>query len=396
MNPELLVPAGNHEMLSTAINAGADAIYFGIKGLNMRANARNFTIDDIPQIAQKCHENNIKAYLAINTIIFDGELEDTEKIIQKASEANIDAIICWDLAVINLAKKYNLAIHLSTQASAANSLALAEYKKLGVKRVILARECTLYKIKNLNTNLEIETFIHGAMCVAISGRCFMSQYLYGKSANRGECIQPCRRKYEITDPETKKQLELDNHYVMSPKDLCTIDIIDKLLEANIHSFKIEGRNRSPEYVKTTIEAYKEAIQAHKNNQLTKELKEKLKQKLKTVYNRDFSTGFYMGTPIDEWANQYGSKSTLLKEFVGKVVNYYKKPEVAEINIETNQIDKGDTLLIQGETTGCVETTAEEMQLHDKQTDQAKKGQNIGIKTPFVRRNDKVYVLRKRK
>lgn len=395
MKPELLAPAGNWEMLSTAIDAGADAIYFGIEGLNMRAGAKNFTIDDIQEIVEKCHEKNIKTYLAINTIIFDEELLNTEKIIQKASEAKIDAIICWDLAVVSLAKKYELEIHLSTQASAANSLALEQYKKLGISRIILARECSLEQIKNLNTDLEIETFIHGAMCVAISGRCFMSQYLYGKSANRGECIQPCRREYKIIDPETKEELQLQNHYVMSPKDLCTIDIIDKLIDTGINSFKIEGRNRSPEYVRTTIKAYKEAIEAHVKKQLTPNLKKKLKEQLRTVYNRDFSTGFYLGKPANDWCDSYGNKSTKVKEYIGKVINYYKKPQVAEIYIETGRFNKDDKLLVQGPTTGSIELTACSIQLHDNEVNKASKGQTIGIKSPLVRKNDKVYIFKDR-
>ena len=390
---EILAPAGNWEMLTAAINAGADAVYFGIQGLNMRANAKNFTIDDLPEIINKCHQNNVKAYLAINTIIYDTELEKTKQIISKAK--GIDAIICWDLAVIKLARENNIPVHLSTQGSAANSLAISEYKKLGVTRIVLARECSIEDIKNLNTDVELEAFIHGAMCVAVSGRCFMSQYLYGKSANRGECIQPCRRSYNITDPETHKELELDNHYVMSPKDLCTINIIDKLIEAHVKAFKIEGRNRSPEYVKTTVEAYKSAINAYNEGRLTKELKEKLKLKLKKVYNRDFSTGFYLGKPIDEWTNQYGSKATHVKEYIGRVINYYKKPKVAEIYIETGSFEKGNTLLIQGPTTGSVEIIADSIQYHDKEVNISKKGQSVGIPTPLVRKNDKVYIWKKR-
>lgn len=395
MKPELLAPAGNWEMLSTAIQAGADAVYFGASGLNMRANARNFSIDEIPKVTNKCHENNVNAYLAVNTIVFDEEIEHIKNIIQKAAEAKLDAVICWDLAIIRLAREQNLPIHLSTQASGANSLAIEEYKNLGVTRVNLARECSLEQIKNLKTDVELEAFIHGAMCVAVSGRCFMSQYLYGKSANRGECIQPCRRSYEIRDPETGKQLQLDNHYVMSPKDLCTIDIIDNLIEAGIKAFKIEGRNRSPEYVKNTVESYKEAIEAYEYNELNENLKKNLKEKLSTVYNRGFSTGFYLGKPNDEWTDAYGSKSTYVKEYIGRVLNYYKKPQVAEIKIETGEINKGDILLIQGPTTGCLQVEAVSMQINDETVDRAEKKESVGVLCELVRKNDKVYVFRER-
>ncbi len=361
----------------------------------MRAKARNFSIDDIPEIAIRCHDNKIKAYLAINTIVYDYEVEEIEKIIREASRSKIDAIICWDLAVLAIAKKNNMSVHISTQASVANSLAIKEYEKLGVSRVILARECSLEQIRNMKTGLEIESFIHGAMCVAVSGRCFMSQYLYGKSANRGECIQPCRRKYKVKDPETGEELELDNHYVMSPKDLCTIDIIDKLIESNISSFKIEGRNRSPEYVKTTVKVYREAVEAHKNGLLTPKLKHKLKEELRTVYNRDFSSGFYLSTPINQWSDSYGSKATKVKEYIGKVTNYYKKPEVAEIKIETSGLNVGDEILIQGPTTGSMEIKVDSIQLNDSPVKKAYKGQVIGLPAGLTRKNDKVYTFRYR-
>jgi len=395
MKPELLAPAGNWEMLSAAINAKADAVYFGIKGLNMRAKAGNFKIDELSKVIKKCHDNNVKAYIAINTIVFDKELSYIEKIIHKAKDANVDAIICWDMAVISIANKYKLPVHLSTQASAANSLAIEKYKELGVKRVILARECSIEHIKNLETDVELEVFIHGAMCVAVSGRCFMSQDLYGKSANRGECIQPCRRSYNIEDPETGKELELNNYYVMSPKDLCTIDIIDSLIDSGIKSFKIEGRNRSPEYVKTTVESYREAIESYYNKTLNSELKRKLKEKLKTVYNRGFSTGFYLGIPINEWCNTYGSKSTKVKEYIGRVSNYYKKAGVSEIKMETGTLCKGDIILIQGPTTGSIETQVYSIHLEDKDIEKAFKGDSVGIPTKLARKNDKVYVFKTR-
>lgn len=396
--PEILAPVGNFEMLSAAINAGTDAIYFGIRGLNMRAGASNFDTDSIEKITTKCHENNIKAYLCINTIIFEEEIEKIKSLLTIAKDNRIDAIICWDLSVLKLAKDLDLEVHLSTQASSANSIAINEFKKLGVSRVVLARECSLNHIVEIskNTDIEIEVFIHGAMCVAVSGRCFMSENLYGKSANRGECIQPCRRSYDLKDPETHKELSLSNHYVMSPKDMCTIDIIDKIIDTGVSCLKIEGRNRSPEYVKKTVEVYKAARDEHLSGTLTKERKDELKSKLKEVYNRDFSDGFYMGKPISEWSDVYGSKSTKVKKFIGTVENYFKKPQVAEIKINTGELSLGDTIMIIGPTTGCLEYECTSMQINDTPVDKVKKGQSVGIKIEtIVRKNDQVYIWENR-
>lgn len=396
--PEILAPVGNFEMLSAAINAKADAIYFGVRGLNMRAGASNFDLKEIEEIVFRCHDNNVKAYLCINTIIFEEETEKIHKILKEAKRTNIDAIICWDLSVLKLARDLDLEVHLSTQASSANSIAINEFKKMGVSRVVLARECSLNHIKKIkeNTNVEIEVFIHGAMCVAVSGRCFMSENLYGKSANRGECIQPCRRSYNIQDPETHKELELSNHFVMSPKDMCTIDIIDKILDTGVSCMKIEGRNRSPEYVKNVVEVYRTARNEHLNGTLTKQIKSKLKERLKEVYNRDFSDGFFMGKPIGEWCDTYGSKSKKVKQFIGTVVNYFKKPQVAEIKLNTGKLSIGDTILIIGPTTGCIEHKCKSMQINDKNVESIKKGESVGIKIDtIVRKNDQVYIWQSR-
>ena len=332
---ELLSPAGSWESLQAAIQAKADSIYFGIKSFSMRVNAKNFEETELKKVVIECHKNKIKVYLTMNTIMYENELEKLTRILEKAKSANIDAVICWDYSIIKLCKKLNIPIHLSTQASVSNSEAVNLYKKLGVERIILARECSLEQIKRIKqkTNIEIETFVHGAMCVAMSGRCLISQFLFNKSANKGDCLQPCRRQYITKDIETGDELKLDNNYIFSPKDLCTIPIIDKLIDAGIDTFKIEGRNRAPEYVKTVTEVYRQAIDSHHEGKLTKQLKEKLIEKLKTVYNRKFHTGFYLGTPTsDDFTDLYGSASKTQKIYIGFVKNYYKEPKVAEIKI----------------------------------------------------------------
>jgi len=393
---EILAPVGNHEMLSAAINSGADSIYFGISGFNMRAGAKNFMPDEMKTIVSKCHTNGLKAYLALNTIIFEHELEKVKSILKLAKDSGVDAVICYDMAVARFAEKLKIDVHISTQASVSNSSAADVYKKLGAKRIVLARECSLKDIKKIKKkDIEIEVFIHGAMCVSESGRCFMSEHLYGKSANRGECIQPCRRAYKITDTETKKELVLDNNYVMSPKDMCTIMFIEKLIDAGINCFKIEGRNRSPEYVKITVEVYKQAIELYSQKKLTLAKKKQLYKKLQKVYNRGFSDGFYMGKPIGDWAESYGSQSTMVKEYVGYVVNYFKTPKVAEIKLQSGHVKLGDKILIIGPTTGCVEEKITSMQVNKKPIKSAKKPGTFALKIPLVRKNDKVYLWKKR-
>lgn len=270
MKPELLSPVQDFVSLQAAIEAGADAVYFGINELNMRLNAKNFQLKQLDEVAKLCHKNKVKSYLALNSIVYDNEINKLKDILNKAKKSKIDAIICWDFSVINEANKLNLPIHISTQASLSNFEAVKTLKKSfkNIKRVILARELSLsqidsiiYKLKKEKIKVEIEVFIHGAMCVSISGRCFLSQEIFGKSANRGDCLQPCRRKYIIKDVEENHELELGEEYIMSPKDLCALPFIDKLIQANISSFKIEGRNRSPEYVKVVTEVYREAIDA---------------------------------------------------------------------------------------------------------------------------------------
>ena len=392
--PELLSPAGDYASLIAAIKAGADAIYFGIDELNMRMNAKNFKLNELNKIASLCHKNNVKAYLTLNTIIYDEEAKEVKKILDKAKKFKIDAIIAWDLSIIEEARKRKIPIHLSTQASVANTNAAKLFKSLGMKRIVLARELSLEQIKKIKKNLpklEIECFIHGAMCVSISGRCLISHSLFGKSANRGECLQPCRRKYKIIDIEEGHELELGESQVISPKDLCTLSFIDKLIKAKIDAFKIEGRNRSPEYVKTVVECYKKAIDSYFEKKFNKKLAEELINKLKTVYNRDFSSGFFMGKPVNEWVDVHGSKAVQKKIAIGRIENFYSKKNVANIKILSGDLKKGDKILIMGEKTGVIEEIVDSMEINHRKIEIAKKGQNAGLLLKNkAREGDEVY------
>lgn len=391
---ELLAPAGNLEMLISAIQAGADAVYFGLKEFSMRANARNFSISDLDKINQICKPRKIKKYLTINTIIYDKEIPKIEKIIEKIKN-KIDAIICWDLSIIEICNKYKIPFHVSTQASIANSQAARFYKKLGAERIILARELNLKQIKKISKipGIKIETFIHGAMCVALSGRCFTSQFLFNKSANRGQCLQPCRRAYTITDDEGNK-LKLENSRVMSAKDLYTLPFIEKLKKAGIYSFKIEGRGRDARYVDTVVRIYRQALDKEKLNQ--KEIQELLKE-LEKVYNRKFSSGFYLKVPTaDDFSSTENSSATEIKHFIGKVTHYYPKIKVATVKL-SSKIKQKDKIIITGKTTGIVYTKINKIEKEKKEIKEAKKPEEVGIKVPSkVRKNDEVYVIKNNK
>jgi len=318
---ELLSPAGDWISLRAAAEAGCDAVYFGVKSLNMRASAKNFSVSELPKITKFCQNKKIKAYLVVNTIIYEKELNKVRKILAKAKKSEVDAVICWDMSVVKLAKKIGLDVHLSTQASVSNSEAAKFYKNAGVKRIILARECSLKDIKDIrkNAGVEIEVFVHGAMCVSLSGRCFLSQEIFQKSANRGECLQPCRRKYLVKDVEEGHCLELGQDYIMSPKDLCALPFLDKILKTKVDALKIEGRTRSPEYVKVTTECYRQSINSISAKKFSKQLVKKLMKKLSTVYNRGFSSGFFRGLPTnDDFAHVYGNKAERKKVYIGKV------------------------------------------------------------------------------
>ena len=394
--PELMAPAGDWTMLRAAVQSGANAVYFGIDKLNMRAKAKNFYLRDLKKIAEFCRTNNVLTYLTLNSIVYESELKQVEKIISKAKESGIDRIICWDLSVIEICKKYDMPFCISTQASISNSLSIDFYKRIGAVRIVLARECTLSDIKKIRkrTDLEIEVFVHGAMCVAVSGRCFMSHHLFDKSANRGECIQPCRREYEIYDPAIGKSLIIGKDYVLSPKDLCTIEFIDKIIETGVDSLKIEGRKRSPEYVATTVSVYRRAIDLYFKKKLTSKIKKELLEELQTVYNKGFSSGFYFGSPSSEdYASVEGSLATKKKKYIGRVLNFYKKNNVAHILIEAGQIKTNDEILVIGETTGVTQQKILSLKVNDSEGASAKKGDEITIMiNSLVRRNDKVYKL----
>ena len=391
---QLLAPVGNRSMLTAAVKAGCDAVYFGIQGMNMRAAASNFSLEEINEIVQYCHEHNVKAYCAVNIIIYENELEQLKTTLQKLKEAHVDAIICWDFAVVKLAKELGLEIHLSTQASVSNSEAANFWKQQGIIRIVLARECSLEDVKKIKeqTGLEIEVFVHGARCISYSGRCFMSQELFNKSANRGECLQSCRREYKVIDEEGQEMI-MDNNFIMSAKDLCALPLLPQL-EADC--LKIEGRNRGAQYVHTVVSAYREALDAIKNNTFTEELITKLTAKLKTVYNKDFSTGFLIDYPHHQRSDLYGSKSTTQKVQLGKVSNFYNKIGVAEFKVESGSFSLGDKLAFEGPTTGYIEIIVEEIHTDNGKIESAEKSNLISIKvSEKVRENDKVFLIKER-
>ena len=394
--PELLAPAGNWAMLNTAIKSGANAIYFGVKQLNMRAAAGNFDISELDEIVKVCAESNVKAHLTLNTIVYENELGELDEIIRAAKQAGIELIICWDMSVIQKCMEHQVPFCISTQASISNSASIKFYENLGASRVVLARECTLDKIRDIKSKskIEIETFVHGAMCVAVSGRCFMSHELFGKSANRGECLQPCRREFEVIDKDQSGSLVLGEDYVMSPKDLCTIEILDKLIEAGIDSFKIEGRKRAPEYIAKVVSTYRQAIDLYFDGKLTPEIKKQFVEELQKVYNRGFSTGFYLGIPsTKDFANIYGSAATTKKSYVGKVVNYYKKSNVVSVKLEADAMSVGETIYIIGNTTGTIELKIDRLMLDEKELTTSEKGTEITFKcSELVRPNDRIYKI----
>ena len=394
MKPELLAPAGNWESLTAGVEAGCDAVYLGTKLLNMRATANNFELTELKKVVDYCHKNKVKVFVTLNTIVFDNEFEQVDKVLEAVKESKADAVICWDMGVMKRALKYDFEVHISTQMSVANSEAIKFFEDLGISRIVLARELTLEQIKNLKTKIIKECFAHGAMCVAESGRCFTSQFLSGRSANRGDCLQPCRRRYNVRDVETGDELELENNYVMSPKDLCTLPILDKLVDAGIRSFKIEGRARSPEYVKTVIECYREALDSIKNKKFDKKLANKLMKKLESVYNRKFSSGFYLGTPTaDDFTDIHGSAATKKKIYAGRIKHFYDKVMVADILIESCELNINDNILVIGPTTGVIEQKADSMQINNKDVEKVEKGKHVGLKlNKKARKNDKVFIL----
>jgi U32 family peptidase len=401
---ELLAPAGSWESLIAAAQAGADAVYFGVEQLNMRARSSfNFTKEDLPEIMNVAKKNGIRAYLTINTVIYDHELLIMRDLIDQAKKAGVNAIIASDQSVMDYAFKSGVEVHLSTQLNISNIDTLRFYSNFA-DVVVLARELNLDQVSKISKGLElqdikgpsgkplkIEMFAHGALCMSISGKCYLSLHEYNHSANRGDCLQACRRSYLVTDTETGDQLEIDNEYIMSPKDLLTIHFINKLLDSGVRVLKIEGRARSPEYVKTVVTCYNEAINAVINGEYTQDKIEKWKEKLSTVFNRGFWDGYYLGQKLGEWSNVYGSKSTRKKVYCAKVTNYFEKINVAELLIETGELNAGDEVYIMGPTSGVLEFNASEIRVEDIPVQKADKGIRCSIPVPgIVRRGDKVY------
>jgi U32 family peptidase len=402
----LLAPAGDFEMLMAAIQGGANAIYFGVGKLNMRSgSAKNFTPDDLQAIVSKCHAFKLKAYLTLNTVIYDAEIEEAKSLLYQAREAGIDAIIASDPAVIEMARNLGLVLHISTQANISNIESIRFYSRYA-DVMVLARELSLEQTQSIASCIEsnnicgpsgnlvkLEMFIHGALCMAISGKCYLSLHQANVSANRGKCRQICRRSYEVTEKESGDKLLIDNEYIMSPKDLCTIDFLDQLINAGVTVLKIEGRGRSPEYVKTVTECYHEALIALEQGSYTKEKTEGWKNRLKEVYNRSFWDGYYLGRKTGEWSQTYGSNATTRKVYIGKGTNYFKKHGVAEFLIESRHINVGDRVLVTGPTTGVMEFIIPEIRVNLMGTQKSQKGEYCSIPVPAkVRRADKLYKI----
>lgn len=403
---EIMAPVGSRESLAAAIQAGANSIYFGIENLNMRArSAKTFTIEDLDEIASTCDKHGMKSYLTVNTIIYDKDMELMKAIVDAAKKANISAIIASDVAVMLYARSIGQEVHLSTQLNITNIESLRFYAQFA-DVVVLARELNLEQVSQIHQQIEkenicgpngelirIEMFCHGALCMAVSGKCYLSLHEMGHSANRGACMQICRRAYTVTDKDTGAELEIDNEYIMSPKDLKTIHFINKMIDAGVRVFKIEGRARGPEYVKVVVECYKEAIQAYLNNDFTEEKIEKWNQRLKTVFNRGFWDGYYLGQRLGEWSKNYGSEATERKVYVGKGVKYFSNIQVAEFMMQSGELDEGDKILITGPTTGAIYTTLKEPRVNLKPTQQVKKGESFSIKLEEkIRPNDKLYKI----
>ena len=403
---EIMAPVGSRESLAAAIHAGANSVYFGIGKLNMRAHSANaFGIDDLKEIASICHENGLKSYLTVNTIIYGEDIETMHEIVDAAKEAKISAVIASDVAVMTYCRKIGQEVHLSTQLNISNIEALKFYAQFA-DVVVLARELNMWQVKAIYDQIveehicgpsgnliRIEMFCHGALCMAISGKCYLSLNNANRSANRGDCIQLCRRGYEVRDIETGTELNIDNKYIMSPKDLKTIRFIDIMMNAGVRVFKIEGRARGPEYVHTVVKAYNEAINSVLDNTFTEDKKDKWDEELKTVFNRGFWDGYYQGQKLGEWCDVYGSKATERKVYVGKAVKYFSKIGVAEFVIESNELNVGDKILITGTTTGVIEEVVDEIRFDLEPVNCAVKGQHISFRVPGkVRPNDKLYKL----
>ena len=403
---ELMAPAGNFESLQAALDNGADSVYFGVEQLNMRARASvNFTLDDLPEIAKRCEAKGVRSYLTLNTIIYDHDLSIVKTLITQAKAANITAVIAMDQAVIAMAREKQMEVHISTQINVTN-IETVKFYALFADTMVLSRELSLRQVKKITEQIEkeqikgpsgklveIEIFGHGALCMAVSGKCYMSLHSQNSSANRGACKQNCRKKYTVIDQETGFEMELDNEYIMSPKDLCTIDFLDEVVDAGIKVLKIEGRGRAPEYVAKVIKCYREAIDSIENGTYSKEEVITWMKTLETVYNRGFWSGYYLGQKLGEWSKGSGSHATQKKVYIGKGTHFFPKANVGEFKIEAYNINAGDTILITGPTTGAQELVVEEFLVNDKKSTEGTKGDMVTIKLPFrIRQSDKLYKM----
>ncbi len=399
-----MAPAGNFESLMAALQGGANSVYFGVGQLNMRAKSTvNFAADDLPEIVRICQANNLRSYLTVNTIIYDRDIEPMRQLIDAAAQAGISAIIASDQAAILYARQKGLEVHLSTQLNISNTESLRFYSQWA-DVAVLARELTLDQVAQIYINIEeqnitgpsgkkvqLELFAHGALCMAISGKCYMSLHEANASANRGACIQICRRSYTVTDNETGAQLELDNEYVMSPKDLCTIGFLNKIIDSGVRVLKIEGRARAPEYVKTVTRCYREAVDAIADGSYSQEKIDGWMERLSAVFNRGFWNGYYLGQRLGEWSHVYGSIATQKKQYVGKITNYFSKMGVAEVAVEACELYLNDKIIIIGATTGVVEDVVREIHVDERPAPFSPKGVKCSIPvSTLVRRSDKLY------
>ncbi|HEX9600990.1 MAG TPA: peptidase U32 family protein [Mariniflexile sp.] len=403
---ELMAPAGNFESLQAALDNGADSIYFGVEQLNMRARASiNFTLDDLPEIARRCKAKNVRTYLTLNTIIYDHDLSIVKTLISKAKDVGITAVIAMDQAVIMTAREIGMEVHISTQINITN-IETVKFYALFADTMVLSRELSLRQVKKITEQIEkdqikgpsgklveIEIFGHGALCMAVSGKCYMSLHAYNSSANRGACKQNCRKKYTVIEQETGFEMEIDNEYIMSPKDLCTIDILDQVADAGIKVLKIEGRGRAPEYVAKVIKCYRQAIDSLENKTFEKEKVILWMQELEKVYNRGFWNGYYLGQKLGEWSEGSGSHATQKKVYIGKGTHFFPKSQIGEFKIEAYDITVGDTILITGPTTGAKEFEVTEMMVNDSKLSKGTKGDLVTIPLGFrIRPSDKLYKI----
>ncbi len=403
---EIMAPVGSYESLMAAIQGGAGSVYFGVEHLNMRSrSANNFTLDDLRKIVGIATSNKVKTYLTLNVEIFDGEMEQMHGVIDAAKEAGVSAVIAADVSVIQYARSIDLEVHISTQVNITNIEAVKFYSNFA-DVVVLAREMNLGRVWEISKQIKeqeirgpggelmkIEMFTHGALCMATSGKCYLSLHEMNSSANRGACLQTCRRAYTVTDKETGAELEIDNEYIMSPKDLKTVHFLNKVLDAGVSVLKIEGRARSPEYVKTVVQCYREAVDAYFENDFSDARVEDWNERLASVFNRGFWDGYYLGQHLGEWSKNYGSLATKRKLYIGKCTNYFKKIGVAEFKLETSNLKVGEEVIVTGPTTGVVQTEVKEIRFELNPVDEGLKGQRISVPIDnVIRRADKLFKL----